>query len=117
MKRREFIAGLGGAATWPLVARAQPGERVRRVGVLIGLEESDREAQQHFTAFRQALPKLGWTENDNLRIVARWAAGSVEATRNYASELISLKPDVIVVNTPIGLAALQDGTIARCAAA
>jgi putative tryptophan/tyrosine transport system substrate-binding protein len=110
MKRREFIAGIGSAAAWPLAARAQKSDRVRRIAVLMGLDENDPEAQQRFTAFREALRKLGWIENDKIRMVARWAAGSVEGTQNDAFELIGLRPDVIVVNTPIGLAALQDRT-------
>jgi putative tryptophan/tyrosine transport system substrate-binding protein len=109
MNRREFIAG-SAAAAWPLAARAQQGERARRIGVLMGLAESDPEARQRFTTFRQGLQKLGWTDGDNIRIIARWAAGSADSTPNYASELIKLRPDVIVVNTPIGLAALQNGT-------
>jgi hypothetical protein len=76
MRRRDFIAGLGSAAAWPLVARAQQGERVRRVGVLIsGYTEADPEAQVRFAAFRQGLANLGWIEGRNLRLDVRWAGG------------------------------------------
>jgi hypothetical protein len=68
------------------------------------------EAKQRFTAFRQGLAKLGWTDGDNVHILARWGAGSIGRTRDYSSELIGLRPEVIVVNTPNGLKALREGT-------
>ena len=108
MRRREFIVGLG-AFAWPPAASGQRFERMRRVGLLMGLDESDPEAQGRFAAFRQSLAGFGWIDEDNVHIIARWAAGSVDNTRRYASELVGLRPDVIVVNTPIGLTALRDG--------
>ena len=74
MRRREFIAGLGGAAVWPLTARAQQSERVRRVAVLMAHEEDDPEYQKYMGAFRRGLLKLGWIEGQNVRIDARWGA-------------------------------------------
>ena len=96
MKRREFITLLGGAAAvWPLAARAQQPERVRRVGVLMSGGERDPETQLRMGAFREGLQKLGWAEGRNLHIDYRWGGGSIERTRNYAAELVALKPDVI----------------------
>jgi putative ABC transport system substrate-binding protein len=90
MKRREFIALLGGAAaTWPVVARA--GERVRRIGVLMGLTESDPEAQSRIAAFRKTLQCLGWTEGRNVRVDYYWAAGDIDRTHALAKELVSLQ--------------------------
>jgi putative tryptophan/tyrosine transport system substrate-binding protein len=110
MKRREFIALLGGvaAATWPLAARAQQPER--RIGVLMGLVESDPEAQSLISTTRQRLGELGWSEGRNIRIDDRWAAGDADRLRAYAAELVSLKPDVIFgEGTPV-VAALQQAT-------
>lgn len=111
MKRRRFIVySAGVAAAWPLAALAQPAGQIRRVGVLTGLAQSDLEAQERVAAFRERLQKLGWTEGGNLRIITRWAAGDIARTRAYAAELVDLAPDVILVNTPPGLAALQTAT-------
>ena len=111
MKRREFIALLGGAtaAAWPLAARGQQGERVRRIGVLMGYAESDLEVQAHIAAFRQGLQKLGWTEGRNTQIDTRWAAPDDAASmRRFAKELVALEPDVILSNTtPTTTALLQ----------
>jgi putative tryptophan/tyrosine transport system substrate-binding protein len=96
MRRRNFIALLGGAAAWPLTARAQQGEGVRRIGVLMPSGERDPETQLRLGAFREGLQKLGWTEGRNLRIDYRWGGGSIERTRTYAAELVALKPDVIL---------------------
>jgi putative ABC transport system substrate-binding protein len=95
VKRREFITLLGCAAAWPLAARAQQGERLRRIGVLTNLAEADPEVQASLTAFRQTLQKLGWADGSNVRIDYRWAAGDAERSRRYAAELIELTPDVI----------------------
>jgi ABC-type uncharacterized transport system substrate-binding protein len=97
MKRREFITLLGGAATaWPLAARAQQGERMRRIGVLMSLAADDPEGQARLTAFVQGLQELGWTDGRNVRIDYRWPAGDAERTRRYATELAALAPDVIL---------------------
>ncbi len=97
MIRREFITLLGGAAaTWPLAARAQQPDRVRRIGVLMGQAEDDPEAQARVAAFQQSLQRLGWSDGRNVRIDSRWAAGDADRTRRYAAELIALAPDVIL---------------------
>jgi len=109
MKRRQFITLLGGAAaTWPLAARAQQGDRMRRIGVLMGYAESDREGQANFSAFQGGLQKLGWTEGRNIRIDARWASADADLVQRFAKELVALQPDLIVTqNTPITAAILQ----------
>jgi len=100
MKRREFISLLGGAAApllWPLTARAQQGERGRRIGVLLYLVAGDAEGQARLAAFTQALSQLGWSEGRNLRIESRWAnAGDVH---RHAAELVALAPDVLLAAT------------------
>jgi putative ABC transport system substrate-binding protein len=108
--RREFITMLGGAAAaWPLAARTQQAERMRRIGVLMGFAESDPEAQTWVAAFREELQKLGWTEGRSIRIDARWAtAGDAEAIERFAKELVALQPDLILsANTPTTAALLQ----------
>jgi putative ABC transport system substrate-binding protein len=108
MRRREFISLLGGAAAaWPLAARAQQPDRVRRIGVLMGLSESDPEAQSRIAAFRKTLQGLDWTEGRNVRVEYYWAARDIDRTHALAKELVSSTPDVIVVNTPPGLSALR----------
>jgi putative ABC transport system substrate-binding protein len=111
MRRREFITLLGGTvATWPLAAGAQQSERTRRIGVLSSLAETDVEAQAWDTAFRKRLAELGWIEGRNVRIDYRWAAGSVDRMRLFASELVQLNPDALVsIGTP-ATAALQAET-------
>ena len=96
MKRREFITLLGGAAAWPLAARAQQGERMRRIGVLMGQAADDPEAQARVAAFVQGLQELGWTDGRNVRIDIRWPAGDADRARRYAAELVALAPDVIL---------------------
>src|SRR5262249_8162063 len=94
MRRREFITLLGGAAAaWPLTARAQQGERMRRIGVLINFASDDVEGQARLTAFREGLRQLGWTEGGNVRIDTRWAAGDPDRYRQYVAELLALAPD------------------------
>ena len=90
MKRRAFIAALGGAAVWPLVARAQQPERMRRIGLLTGSTETDPEIQARYAAFRQALQQLGWTEGGNVRIdyrreapICQWESSTLDSTRWY----------------------------------
>jgi putative ABC transport system substrate-binding protein len=111
MKRREFITLLGGAAaTWPLAARAQQGDGMRRIGVLIAIAESDPEAQARVTAFSEALRALGWVDGRNARLDVRYAAGDPERMRTYAAELVGIKPDVILVNASAFLAAVRRET-------
>ena len=96
MRRREFITVLGGAAAaWPLAARAQQGERVRRIGVLVAVAD-DPEGQARIAAFLQGLQQLGWAEGRNLQIDTRWGAGDADRFRKYAAELVALAPDVIL---------------------
>ena len=91
--RREFVAGLGGTvAWWPLAARAQQPDAMRRIGVLMNLSENDPEAQRLVATFREGLAQLGWTDGRNLRIDYRWSAGDVERIRKYAAELVALAP-------------------------
>ena len=93
MNKREFITLLGGTAVaWPLAARAQQGERMRRIGVLMPFAENDSDAQANITAFRQALEKLGWAAGRNVRIEYRWGGAEPERIRTYAIELVRLKP-------------------------
>src|SRR5215831_20447490 len=103
LKRREFITLLGGAAVaWPLAARAQQGERMRRVGVLSGSAPDDPDAQARLAGLRQGLQQLGWIEGRNLQIDARWGAGDAAETRKAAAELVALAPDVIVPSGSAG---------------
>src|ERR1700674_3345653 len=95
MRRREFIAGLGSAAAWPVVSRAQQPGGVRRIGVLMNSTATDTEFQSYLAAFRQGLRQLGWTEGQNLRAEVRWNAGDAGLARIYAAQLIGLMPDVI----------------------
>ena len=100
MKRREFITLLGGAAAaWPLAARAQQAERVRRIGVLMGYAEIDPAAQAQVAALRQELRKLGWEEERNIRIDVRFPAANADRVRAILMELMSLRPDVLVSNS------------------
>jgi putative tryptophan/tyrosine transport system substrate-binding protein len=110
MKRREFIAGMGGAAAWPLVAHAQQGERVRRIGVLMPFNENDPAAKTIVSAFTQALADLGWTDGRNVRIDLRGAGGDINRIRAFAHELVGLQPDVILVDATPATAALQRET-------
>ncbi len=100
MRRREFISLLGGAVVaWPLTARAQQGQRMRRVGVLMGYAEDDRESQSWLAAFKQRLTALGWTEGRNLRVDTFWAAGDISRATVFAKKLLTLQPEVILSNT------------------
>src|SRR3989442_552717 len=111
MRRREFITLLGGASVaWPLAARAQQPERVRRIGVLTALTSDDPESQARLMAFAQGLQELGWTIGRNVRIDTRWGAGDAERYRRYAAELVALAPDVILANGSPALAPLQQAT-------
>jgi ABC-type uncharacterized transport system substrate-binding protein len=110
MKRRAFITLLGGAAAWPLAARAQQPDRMRRIGVLMNLAADDREAQARIAAFLQGLQQLGWTDGGNVRIDYRWAAGDTGRFQRYAEELLALAPDVILASAFPSVQALQRAT-------
>jgi putative ABC transport system substrate-binding protein len=111
MRRREFITLIGGAAaTWPLAGRAQQGERMRRVGVLMSAPADDAEAQARLIAFGQGLAQSGWTVGHNVRIDVRWAAGKADDARKYAKELVALTPDVILATGGSSVAPLLQVT-------
>jgi hypothetical protein len=110
VKRREFITLVGGAMAWPLAARAQQGERMRRIGVLMSLAETDPEAQARVAAFRKGLQTLGWAEGRNVRIDIRWAASDAALMQRFAKELIALQPDLIVSHNTPTTASLQQQT-------
>jgi len=110
MKRRQFISLLGGAAAaWPLAAHAQQTDRVRRVGVLMGIAD-DPEGQARVMVFRQALQALGWTEGRNVQFIYRWSAGDVVHARQFAKELLDLRSDVILTNSTPVTVAVRDTT-------
>src|SRR5258707_6379220 len=98
MRRGEFIAGLGTAAAWPLTARAQQPERMRRIGILLPSAADDSEFQARVGAFQQALALLGWTIGRNVRIDTRWAGPNAADIRRHAAELVALAPDVILAH-------------------
>jgi putative ABC transport system substrate-binding protein len=110
MRRRQFIAGLGSAVAWPVVARAQQRERMRRIGVLVPANENDPEAKALLSWFTQGLAKLGWTEGRNVLMDVRWAAGSIEQVQALAKELVDLQPEIIFANATPVTAALQRET-------
>jgi putative ABC transport system substrate-binding protein len=110
LRRREFIAGLGGAAAWPLAARAQQGDRVRRIGALISLDENDPVQKRRLSAFTQALADLGWTDGRNVRMDLRRYGDDINRMRALAQELVGLQPDIIVTNTTPATAAVQRET-------
>jgi putative ABC transport system substrate-binding protein len=111
MRRRGFIALVGGAAVWPLAARAQQPQGIRRIGVLMGYPEGDSEAQSYVAAFRDGLRALGWTDGRNTRIDIRWVTpGDAESTQRFAEELVTLQPDVILSQTTPTTAALRQQT-------
>jgi putative tryptophan/tyrosine transport system substrate-binding protein len=110
MRRREFVASLAGAATWPIVARAQQGERVRRVGALMGWSETDPEYRSWFAAFVQEFARLGWVDGRNVRIDQRWTDYDAARTLTFAKELVELQPDVILAGTTAATGALHRET-------
>jgi putative ABC transport system substrate-binding protein len=110
MKRREFITLLGGAAVWPLAARAQQPDRMRRIGVLMSLTADDPESTARVTAFAQGLQQSGWADGRDVRIDYRWGAGDADLHRRYAAELVALSPDVILATSSPALAPLQQLT-------
>jgi putative ABC transport system substrate-binding protein len=111
MRRREFIALLGsGVVGWPLAARAQQGERMRRIGVLTSLAADDPQSQARVAALLQGLQQFGWADGHNIRIDYRWGAGDAESMRRYSVELIALAPDVVLAGGSEAVAAFQNAT-------
>jgi putative ABC transport system substrate-binding protein len=110
MRRREFIAGLGSAAAWPVVARAQQGDRVRRIGVLTGGGENDPETKLRYSSFIRALADLGWADGHNTRVDVRWTGGDINRSGALAQELVGLQPDIILASGTLATVALQRET-------
>jgi putative ABC transport system substrate-binding protein len=110
MKRRAFIAGLGGAAAWPVVARAQQNGQVRRIGVLMNNTPAEHVYQSYLTTFVRTLQTLGWTDGQNLHTDIRWSGGDPERARSNAEELVGATPDLIFSATSLNLAALLQVT-------
>jgi putative tryptophan/tyrosine transport system substrate-binding protein len=108
--RRKFITALGGSAVWPLAAWAQPTNRIRLIGMLMGFAESDPTARSMVEAFRGALPTLGWTEGSNVRIEVRWGGYDVDRIKMLAKELVDLRPDAILGQTTPVIGALARET-------
>src|SRR5262249_39965943 len=110
VRRRDFITLLGGAASWPLAARAQQGERMRRIGMLAAIAADEPEAQARNASFLQGLGELGWTVGRNVRIDYRWSADNADDIRRYATELVALVPDVILATSGATVGALQQAS-------
>jgi ABC-type uncharacterized transport system substrate-binding protein len=110
ISRRELIGGLGSAGAWPLVARAQQPEQMRRIGVLMNRAAGDSEGEARLVAFQQSLQQLGWSDGRNMRIDIRWGEDDVDRERKYAVELVALAPDVILAAGTVGVTALQHVT-------
>jgi putative ABC transport system substrate-binding protein len=106
MQRRRFIAMLGAAAAWPVAARGQGRDRIRRIGVLSGGVDTDRGLQPNVAAFVQRLQQLGWSDGQNLKIDYRWPAADTDKARKYAEELVASEPDVILAISGLSLSAL-----------
>jgi putative ABC transport system substrate-binding protein len=110
MRRREFLGLVGASAGWPVLARAQQGEPVRRIGILMGFAPTDQEAQAFHQAFSLRLKELGWVDGGNARFDVRWASGNLESFRSDAAELVGRKPDILLANTSPAIIALQRQT-------
>jgi putative tryptophan/tyrosine transport system substrate-binding protein len=110
MQRREFITLLGGAAALPLAARAQQGDRMRRIGVLVPASSNDSESQTRLKALREGLEQFGWSDGRNIHLEYRWAEGNTDDIRRDAAELMALAPDVILTAGSAPVAALQKAT-------
>jgi len=110
MRRRQFIAGLGSAAAWPVMAWGQQPERVRRIGVLMALDENDPEGKRLVSAFTQALADLGWNDGRNVRMDLRWANGDNNRLQAIAQELVGLQSDIILTGSTRPSLALQRET-------
>jgi putative ABC transport system substrate-binding protein len=107
MKRREFMAMIGGATAWPLAARAQQAQRMPRVGVLMNRAASDSEGQARVTAFKEGMQQRGWSEGRNVEIDTRFGADDIDLEQKGAAELIALTPDVIFASGTLSVAALR----------
>src|SRR6516165_4498163 len=110
MRRREFIAGLGGAAAWPLAARAQQPDRVRHVGILMNVVQEDPGGPADVMAFRQGLAELGWIEGRNIHVEFRWPGGDIDRVRALVTELVALRPDVLIGRSTPTIVALKRET-------
>src|SRR5437016_5486650 len=111
IKRRAFITLLGGAAAaWPLAARAQQPERMRRIGLLMNRAANNPEGQARLAAFQQGLQQLGWIDGRNVRIDIRWGEDDADRERKYAAELVALAPDVILASGTLSVAAMQQAS-------
>jgi putative ABC transport system substrate-binding protein len=110
MRRREFIAGLGSAAAWPVLVRAQQGDRLRRIGVLMPTDENDPAWKTRLSTFTQALADLGWTDGRNVRTDVRWPGDDINRIRALAQELVGLQPDIILTATTPATVAVQRET-------
>ena len=110
IRRRDFITLLGGAAAWPLATRAQQGDRVRRIGVLMPFYENDPVWKRRLSAFTQALADLGWADGRNVRMDIRWYGDDTDRMRALAQELVGLRPDIIVTNQTPPTVAVQRET-------
>ena len=110
MRRRDFITLLSGAVAWPLTARAQQAERVRRIGVLMAVAADDPEGQARLAAFQQRLQQLVWTADRNMRIDTCWVGGDADRHRRYAAELVALAPDVILASGGATVGPLRQAT-------
>ena len=110
MRRREFIAGLGSSAAWPVSAPAQQGDRVRRIVVLMAYDENDPEGKLRLSAFTQALAVLGWTDGRNMRMDLRWHGGDNNRIPTLAQELVGLQPDIILATSTAATIALHRET-------
>src|SRR6516165_9884882 len=111
MRRRDFVrASIAAVATWPIAARAQQPERVRRIGVLLPGVAADLETQNRLAAFQRGLHELGWTDGRNLRIDYRWGGGNADLIRSSAAELVALAPDILYAVAAAALGALLEAT-------
>jgi putative ABC transport system substrate-binding protein len=110
MRRRKFVTLLGGAAAWPLAARTQQGERIRRIGVLISLRADDPQSKARVAAFLRGLQQFGWADGRNLRIDYRWGDGNAGQMRSHATELIALAPDVVLSGGSEATSAFRQAT-------
>jgi putative tryptophan/tyrosine transport system substrate-binding protein len=110
MRRRDFITLLGGAVAWPLAARAQQPEQVRRIGVLMGTAETDPEASRRVAEFQRGLQAQGLIDHRNIRIEFGWAGPDIERIRSYATKLVDTSPDVLLATNSVGVAALRQAT-------